>query len=70
MADAETLIDMGILDEQPQPPPDEPPGPPPEQQANLLALNAALAEAGVTKGAADTKAVTDLARLDAATVEV
>lgn len=70
MADAGTLVALGLLPEQRKPPPDEPPGPPAEEQANLVALNAALAEAGVTKGAADTKAVADLSKLDAATVEV
>jgi hypothetical protein len=69
MADAETLVGMGVLEEQPQPPPDEPPAPPAQEQANALALDAALAEAGVTKSTADAKAVTALAKLDAATVE-
>lgn len=69
MADVETLVGMGILDEQPQPPPDVPAEPPAEEQANLLALDAALAESGVTKQAADTEAVARLAKLDAATVE-
>lgn len=69
MADVETLVDMGVLEEQPQPPPEEPPGPPPEEQANALALDAALAEAGVTKTSADTQAVTALAKLDPATVQ-
>lgn len=69
LADAGTLVALGRLPEQRKPPPDEPPELPPEEQANLLALNAALADAGVTKGAADTKAVADLAKLDAATVE-
>ncbi|WP_411102427.1 hypothetical protein [Streptomyces sp. cmx-4-9] len=68
MADAETLVDMGVLEEQPQPPPDVPPEPPVEEQANLLALDAALAESGVTRRAADTEAVARLAKLDAATV--
>jgi hypothetical protein len=69
LADAGTLVALGVLPEQRKPPPDEPPGPPPAEQANLLALNAALADAGVTKGAADTKAITALSKLDAATVE-
>jgi hypothetical protein len=68
MADVETLVDMGVLEEQPQPPPDVPPEPPVEEQANMLALDAALAEAGVSKSTADTQAVTELAKLDPATV--
>jgi hypothetical protein len=68
-ADMGTLVDMGVLEEQTQPPPDEPPGPPPEEQANALALDAALAEVGVTKTMADDQAVTALAKLDPATVQ-
>ncbi|MFF5703382.1 hypothetical protein ACFY7H_12875 [Streptomyces sp. NPDC012794] len=68
MADVETLVDMGILEEQPQPPSDVPPAPPAEEQANRLALDTALAEAGVNKGASDAEAVTALAQMDAATV--
>ncbi|MFB8393634.1 hypothetical protein [Streptomyces yangpuensis] len=68
MADVETLVDMGVLEEQPQPPPDEPPPPPPEEAANALRLDEALAEAGVTKTTADAAAVTALAKLDPATI--
>ena len=69
MADAETLIDMGVLEEQPQPPPDEPPEPPAEEQANAVALDEALAEAGITPDTADAEAIAELAKLDPAVVD-
>lgn len=69
MADAETLIDMGVLEEQPQPPPDLPPEPPVEEQANVLALDEALAEAGIQPEAADAAAIAELAKLDPAIVD-
>ncbi|MFG2747996.1 hypothetical protein [Streptomyces xanthophaeus] len=69
LADAETLVDMGVLEEQPQPPPDVPPEPPVEEQANAVALDEALAEAGVTKNAEDSAALAELAKLDPATIE-
>jgi hypothetical protein len=70
VADAETLVGLGVLEPQRKPPPDGPREPPAEEQAKRAALDAALAEAGVTKGAADTEALDALATLDAATVEV
>ncbi|MGW6946204.1 hypothetical protein ACWGHD_04675 [Streptomyces xanthophaeus] len=69
MADAETLVDMGILDEQPQPPPDVPAEPPAEEQANVEALDEALAAAGIEPAAADTETIAELAKLDPAVVE-
>lgn len=69
MADAETLVDMGVLEEQPQPPPDIPPEPPAEEQANVEALDAVLAEAGIQPEAADTAAIAELAKMDPAVVE-
>jgi hypothetical protein len=68
-ADAETLVGLGALEPQRKPPPDGPREPPVEEQAKRAKLDAALTEAGVTKGAADTVAVDALAKLDAATVE-
>ncbi|WP_327738474.1 hypothetical protein OG749_36430 [Streptomyces nojiriensis] len=69
MADAETLIDMGVLEEQPQPPPDEPPEPPAEEQANTVALDEALAGAGITPDTADAEAIAELAKLDPAVID-
>lgn len=69
MADVETLVDMGILEEQPQPPPEEPPAPPPEEEANALALDEALAGAGIAPDPADTAAIAEIARLDPAVVD-
>ncbi|MFD8949478.1 hypothetical protein ACFV0B_11545 [Streptomyces xanthophaeus] len=68
-ADAETLVDMGVLEEQPQPPPDEPPEPEPDEQANVVALDEALAGAGIEPEAADAAAIAELAKLDPAVVE-
>lgn len=70
MADAETLIDMGVLDEQPQPPPDVLPDPAAEEQANALALGDALTGAGIGPEPADTQAIGELAKLDPAVIEV
>ncbi|MGW6872927.1 hypothetical protein ACWGHA_11390 [Streptomyces xanthophaeus] len=69
MADAETLVDMGILEEQPQPPPDVPAEPPVEEQANVEALDEALAAAGIEPAAADAEAIAELAKLDPAVVD-
>ncbi|MFD8577413.1 hypothetical protein ACFV1H_19020 [Streptomyces virginiae] len=69
MADVETLVDMGVLEEQPQPPPEEPPEPPVEEQANAVALDEALAGAGIQPDPADTAAIAELAKLDPAVVE-
>jgi hypothetical protein len=69
-ADADTLVEMGVLQEQSKPRPEGPREPPAEEQAKRARLDAALAEAGVTKGTTDTEAVDALAKLDAATVEV
>ncbi|KOU20978.1 hypothetical protein ADK52_25700 [Streptomyces sp. WM6372] len=69
MADVETLVDMGVLEEQPQPPPDEPPAPPPEEQANAAALDEALAGAGIEPEPADAAAIAELAKLDPAVVD-
>ncbi|MBT2467869.1 hypothetical protein J7E97_08270 [Streptomyces sp. ISL-66] len=60
---------MGVLEPQRKPPPDVPAEPPAGEAANLAALNAALAQAGVPKGAADDEAVAELAKLDAETVQ-
>jgi len=69
-ADAETLVGLGVLEPQRKPPPDGPHQPPAEEQAKRAQLDAALAEAGVTKGTADAATVDLLATLDAATVDV
>ena len=62
-------LDMGVLEEQPQPPPDVPPEPPAEEQANTVALDEALAEAGIQPEAADAAAIAELAKLDPAIVD-
>ncbi|GAA1780108.1 MULTISPECIES: hypothetical protein [Actinomycetes] len=69
MADVETLVDMGLIEEQPQPPPEEPPEPPVEEQANTVALDEALAGAGIQPEPADAAAIAELAKLDPALVE-
>lgn len=69
MADVETLVDMGLVEEQPQPPPEEPPAPQPEEEANTVALDEALAGAGIQPDPADAAAIAELAKLDPAVVE-
>lgn len=69
MADVETLIEMGVLEEQPQPPPDEPVGEPIEEQANALALDEALAGAGIAPDQTDAAAIAELAKLDPAVID-
>ncbi|MFF3324984.1 hypothetical protein [Streptomyces sp. NPDC002889] len=71
-ADADTLVDMGAAEPQPEPAPPTRPGPPeepPGQAENMVLLDAALTEAGVEKTGADTAAVRSLATLDTATVQ-
>lgn len=69
VADAETLVELGALEPQRKPPPDGPHEPPAGEKVKRAKLDAALAEAGVTKGAADTATVDLLATLDTATVD-
>jgi hypothetical protein len=69
IADADTLVDMGVQQEQSKPRPEGPREPPAEEQAKRARLDAALAEAGVTKGTADAATVDLLSTLDAATVD-
>ncbi|MCY0963378.1 hypothetical protein [Streptomyces sp. H27-H5] len=64
MADAETLVDMGLLDEQPQPPPEEP-----RVDEGAMQLEAALTDKGVDLSGADQAAVAALAQLDPAVLE-
>ncbi|NUL09056.1 hypothetical protein [Streptomyces lunaelactis] len=68
-ADTATLVDMGVVDPQPEPVPEPPPGPSPVEQANEAALEAALVEAGVTKAGRDEQVIDVLAKLDPADVE-
>lgn len=69
LADIGSLIDMGVVDEQPQPPTELPPDPPAEEAANAAALTEALAEAGIPAAGADEQAIAALAKLDPAMVE-
>ena len=67
-ADMQTLVDLGLADEQRKPPPDPPPGPPPEETA-AAEIDAALAEAGISRTAKDAEAVAALAVLPPETVK-
>jgi hypothetical protein len=69
LADAETLVDMGVLEEQPQPPVEEPAAPSLVEQANAAALDEALAGAGITTAPEDADAIAEIAKLDPAVVE-
>ncbi|MFD3333503.1 hypothetical protein ACFWV1_12785 [Streptomyces sp. NPDC058700] len=70
-ADASTLVEMGVLDPQPEPaPPAEPPLPGNGQEvANEALLMAAFADAGVPHTEADAAAVDRIATLDPQTVK-
>jgi len=77
-ADVASLVSLGRADPPPTPkPPPEPgrppvprPPPAPADPADEATLNAALAAAGVSVEAEDAAAVTALAGLDSATVDV
>lgn len=77
-ADMGTLVAMGWADPQPVaspdppgyvPPAPEPDPPTPAEVANEAVLQAALAEAGVTKSAADEDAIDVLSQMDPAAVQ-
>lgn len=70
LADAETLVEMGVLPPQNQPPPDPPVEPPLEEQeqANTEALDAALREAGISQPE-NADAIAAISKLDPELVE-
>jgi hypothetical protein len=63
------LVELGLLPPQSQPPPDLPTEPPAEEQANTLALDTALAEAGIAPNPTDSVAIAELAKLDPAVID-
>jgi hypothetical protein len=65
-ADMQTLVDLGLADEQRRPPPDPPPGPPPEETA-AAEIDAVLVEAGISRTTKDAEAVAALSLLPADT---
>lgn len=71
IGDALTLEQMGRIDPQPAPSPRPEPAPAtdPVDEAEKVALAAALSDAGVTATDSDRAAVQALAKLDPATVE-
>jgi len=69
LADVAALVEMGFLPPQSQPPPDPPAEPAAEEQANTLALDTALAEAGIAPSSTDSAAIAELARLDPAVID-
>lgn len=70
-ADVDSLVALGRADPPPIPAPAARPAPPaanPVDEQEAATLSAALADAGIEAGAADTAAVRALASLDPATV--
>ncbi|MFK8844662.1 hypothetical protein [Streptomyces sp. Ac-502] len=70
--DIASLVRLGVVDPPPAPSPPEQPRPPqpdPRPAENAALIDAALADIGVERTAADEQAVTALARLDTGTVD-